>query len=69
MNKPLPPTRASDAVCILSPLVLIGTISTTSSLRRLVIASFMTAACAKARTLGREPIRKVKLMGEIVCIL
>src|SRR5216683_285292 len=55
MNRPLPPTCASDAVASLSPLVRISTISI--SIPLIASASFCATidACASASLLDREP--------------
>src|SRR5271155_376912 len=55
MKSPLPPTSASDADVILSPLVRISTISISAEICA-AIRSRTIDACASASLLGREPI-------------
>ena len=62
MNNPLPPTSASDGVRILSPLVLIGTISMVRSAIADAIASRTISAWMIASLLGRNPILSVAFM-------
>ena len=64
MKSPLPPTSASAAVAIRSPLVRIGTISMLTDGTSAASLFRTNSVCASARRLGREPIRST----EAICI-
>src|SRR5450631_4022849 len=62
MNSPLPPTSASAAVAIRSPLVRIGTISIVTDGTIAASLCRTNSACASASRLGREPIRSTEVI-------